>query len=386
VNEVVIFMQSTSTSTAGPIEQANMAAAVRFIEGFNSDDWDAVREVVAPDFVFHHPLGGTVEAGPEGMVATWAGFKVLSPDSWHPIPVMIAEGDYVAVLLPTYGHFTGVADMAPPPTGGRLDYGMVNMVRVDDGRLAEMWFGMDPLIEMQQMGVAPPLPPIELNPVESDNLKAFYAASDIPDTEFDHVTASGDLVVAFNPPQHEKGTSTRRVEVYRFADAAMNPVYSHEIVTMPSYSGDPSVGTASSRAIVDHWFGDVLNGHDMEVLAEITSPNILIHPTAMPCEATFVGLAGAVRWLKGQWEAFSDLSIVDYSTVASRDIVAARWSARGTSSGQFLILPPTGEKVEYTGVSMYRVEDGRIAEIWETRNTIGIMHQLNPQIGELHAH
>ena len=141
VNEVVIFMQSTSTSTAGSIEQANMAAAVRFIEGFNSDDWNAVREVVAPDFVFHHPLGGTIEAGPEGMVATWAGFKVLSPDSWHPIPVMIAEGDYVAVLLPTYGHFTGVADMAPPPTGGRLDYGMVNMVRVDDGRLAEMWFG-----------------------------------------------------------------------------------------------------------------------------------------------------------------------------------------------------------------------------------------------------
>ena len=101
------------------ISETNKAAATRFIEAFNNDDWDAVREVVAPDFVFHHPLGGTVEAGPEGMVATWAGFKVLSPDSWHPIPVMIAEGDYVAVLLPTYGHFTGVADKAPPPTGGR---------------------------------------------------------------------------------------------------------------------------------------------------------------------------------------------------------------------------------------------------------------------------
>jgi predicted ester cyclase len=249
-----------------------------------------------------------------------------------------------------------------------------------------MWFGMDPLIEMQQMGVAPPLPSIELSPVESDNLKAFYAASDIPDTGFDHVTASGDVVVAFNPPQHEKDASTRRVEMYRFADDAMNPVYSHEIATTPSYAGDPSIDTALSRAIVDRWFGDVLNGHDMAVLAEVASPNILIHPTAMPCEATYVGLAGATRWLEGQWGAFSDLSIVDYSTVASSDIVAARWSARGTSSGQFLILPPTGETVEYTGVSMYRVEDGRIAEIWETRNTIGIMHQLNPQIGELHAH
>lgn len=31
------------------------------------------------------------------MVATWAVFKVLAPDSWHPIPVMIADSDYAAV-------------------------------------------------------------------------------------------------------------------------------------------------------------------------------------------------------------------------------------------------------------------------------------------------
>ena len=81
-------MQEATTGATSETEHTNMATAARFIEGFNNDDWDAVREVVAPDFVFHHPLGGTVEAGPEGMVATWAGFKVLSPDSWHPIPVM----------------------------------------------------------------------------------------------------------------------------------------------------------------------------------------------------------------------------------------------------------------------------------------------------------
>jgi hypothetical protein len=30
---------------------------------------------------------------------------------------------------------------------------------------------------------------------------------------------------------------------------------------------------------------------------------------------------------------------------------------------------------------MYRIEEGKIAEIWETRNTIGIMQQLNPEMG-----
>ena len=80
------------------------------------------------------------------------------------------------------------------------------------------------------------------------------------------------------------------------------------------------------------------------------------------------------------WDAFPDLTVSDYSTVAQGDIVAVRWSARGTSTGNFLMLPPTGEVVEYSGVSMYRIEDDKIAEIWDTRNTLGIMLQLNPDL------
>jgi predicted ester cyclase len=41
----------------------------------------------------------------------------------------------------------------------------------------------------------------------------------------------------------------------------------------------------------------------------------------------------------------------------------------------------TGKSVEFTGVSLYRVEDERVAEIWDTRNTLSILHQLNPDLG-----
>ena len=44
-------------------------------------------------------------------------------------------------------------------------------------------------------------------------------------------------------------------------------------------------------------------------------------------------------------------------------------------------LPPTGSTIELTGVTMYRLEDHQIAEIWDTRNTLGILHQLNPELG-----
>ena len=37
---------------------ANKAVAARFIEVFNTDAWDLLPELVAPDFVLHHPMGG----------------------------------------------------------------------------------------------------------------------------------------------------------------------------------------------------------------------------------------------------------------------------------------------------------------------------------------
>jgi predicted ester cyclase len=86
------------------------------------------------------------------------------------------------------------------------------------------------------------------------------------------------------------------------------------------------------------------------------------------------------HWLETQWTAFPDVTITNYFTVAQGDIVATHWTARGTSQGNFLMLPPSGNAVEYTGASMYRIEQGQITEIWETRNTLAIMRQLNPDM------
>ena len=367
------------------MERANKATAARFVEAFNHNDWDAVREVVAGGFVFHHPIGGTVEAGPEGMVATWAGFKRLSPNSWHPIPILVAEGDCVAVLLPTYGHFTGRSDQAPPPTGGRLDYGMVNMVRFEAGKLAEMWFGMDPLVELQQMGVAPAFPPRPFTPVEQANLAAFVAWV-WRRLDFDNATAFGDTVIAFSPPQASPSSVRRLVEVHRFAGDDHALVYRHVITTEPPYGGDPSVDKELSRAVVNRWFDEVLSGHDLVALAEVVSPNVLVHPTAMPSEAGYYARTGVERWLGEQWSAFPDLAVVEDSSVANGDIVAVRWHARGTSQGHYMGVAPTGRTLDYTGLSMYRIEAGRIAEIWETRNSLGILRQLDPRIAGGHHH
>ena len=49
-----------------------------------------------------------------------------------------------------------------------------------------------------------------------------------------------------------------------------------------------------------------------------------------------------------------------------------------------LSMPPSGDRVEFTGISMYRVSGDRLAELWDTRNRLGILTQINPDLGHRH--
>jgi predicted ester cyclase len=375
-----VNMAVRKNASINDADQNYRAIATQFIEAFNTNDWDTVRKVVTSNYLFHHPIGGTVHAGPEGMVAAWSSFKSSLPDSWHPIPVMITEKNYLAVLLPTYGNFTGEPYHDISSTGKWLEYGMVNIVRFENGLIAENWLGMDPLAEMQQMGAAPSMPHRQHTSTEKDNIKLFQATINTTTQEYDNLTAFGNVVVAIGPPQHKKDTTKRRVEIYQVNNESLKLVKSNEFTTNPPYSGDPSADTELSRRIVESFYKEILIGHKIDSLTQIVSPDILIHPTAMPCEASYYGINGASNWLETQWKAFPDLIITDYFTVAQGDIVATHWKARGTSKGNFLMLPPSGSIVEFDGSSMYRVENGQISEIWETRNTLAIISQLNPEM------
>ncbi|MDQ3282374.1 MAG: ester cyclase [Acidobacteriota bacterium] len=62
--------------------------------------------------------------------------------------------------------------------------------------------------------------------------------------------------------------------------------------------------------------------------------------------------------------------------VAERDLVAVRWTARGTNTGTGNGIPATGRKVEVSGTAIFRFVDGKIAEEWTSANTLGLMKQL----------
>jgi steroid delta-isomerase-like uncharacterized protein len=74
--------------------------------------------------------------------------------------------------------------------------------------------------------------------------------------------------------------------------------------------------------------------------------------------------------------AFPDLHQTIEEQIAEGDKVAYRWTARGTHQGEFMGIAPTGKRVEMTGISIARLIDGKIEEIWENYDALGMMQQL----------
>ena len=80
---------------------------------------------------------------------------------------------------------------------------------------------------------------------------------------------------------------------------------------------------------------------------------------------------------------FPDVISTIEDIVAEGDRVAARWTARATHLGEYVGVPPTGKEVQFTGISMYRIEGGRIAESWTVEDELGLMRQIGavPEAG-----
>ena len=104
----------------------------------------------------------------------------------------------------------------------------------------------------------------------------------------------------------------------------------------------------------------------------------------VPYSEDFVGHGGNATFThaddmaeaRGWRSAFPDLNITIEKQVAERDLVAVHWTARGTNTGTGNGIPATGRAVQVTGTTLFRMDDGRIAEEWTCANSLGLMRQL----------
>jgi predicted ester cyclase len=95
--------------------------------------------------------------------------------------------------------------------------------------------------------------------------------------------------------------------------------------------------------------------------------------------------AGAARQEAADFRrGFPDVVSTIEDLIAEGDRVAARWKSRATHLGEYVGVLPTGKEVEFTGISVYRIEGGRISESWTVEDDLGLMRQIGavPEPGQ----
>ena len=127
-------------------------------------------------------------------------------------------------------------------------------------------------------------------------------------------------------------------------------------------------------AIARQWHEEVINRRNPAVLKDILAATVVHHAAGgYPEEMDSAGVTAMMDDFLG---AFSDLSYTFDFWVADGDMVVERYTATGTQDGQLGALAPTGRKATWTGVNIFRIDCGRIAEVWSEVDALSRNRQL----------
>jgi predicted ester cyclase len=125
---------------------------------------------------------------------------------------------------------------------------------------------------------------------------------------------------------------------------------------------------ADNKAIVGRWFtGFWGENYNPRIVDEIAAPDMLLRYSL---HSPRRGRADIKAFMSGFREAFPDLNFWGTADlIAEDDYVVGRWEGGGTHTGpafsDFLIgslSAATGRKMRFTGTTVLRIEDGKIAE------------------------
>ena len=123
---------------------------------------------------------------------------------------------------------------------------------------------------------------------------------------------------------------------------------------------------------------EAFNTGDLSIVDEVTADNAVNHDPAQPEEAQ--GPEGFKQVIQMYRGAFPDLHIEVDECFSDGDLVCTRWTSSGTHEGDLMGLPATGKHTTSSGITIDRIQDGKVVESWNQWDNMGLMQQLG--VGE----
>ncbi len=132
------------------------------------------------------------------------------------------------------------------------------------------------------------------------------------------------------------------------------------------------MSTEENKAVVRRWLEGIQKGK-IDTLGELAAPHFKAHLPGVPQPLDVAANKQVAEvFVKG----FPDAQVTVEDEIAEGEKVVTRWTFRGTHTGDFQGIPPTGKRVTMSGVDINRIAGGKIVEHWAEFDGLGLMQQL----------
>jgi predicted ester cyclase len=136
----------------------------------------------------------------------------------------------------------------------------------------------------------------------------------------------------------------------------------------------PPPGRDESIALARQFHEEVINRRNPAVLDQILADTVRHHAAGgYPDE---MDAAGVKAMMADFLDAFPDLAYSFDLWAVDGDLVVERYTATGTQEGPLGDIAPTGRKASWTGVNIFRIDCGRIVELWSEVDALSRNRQL----------
>jgi steroid delta-isomerase-like uncharacterized protein len=132
-----------------------------------------------------------------------------------------------------------------------------------------------------------------------------------------------------------------------------------------------------NRAVIQRWFEEVWNKKREEAIDELFHEEGVAHGLGGDAGGDLRGPEGFKPFFRRFRDAFPDIRVVVEDTVSEGDKVAARCSVSGSHRSDALGFAATNQPVEFDGICIVRLRDGKIVEAWNNFDFMAMFVQIN---------
>jgi len=131
-----------------------------------------------------------------------------------------------------------------------------------------------------------------------------------------------------------------------------------------------------NKELIRRWFEEVWNKGRADAIAEMMAEDAVAHGLSDDDAKPLRGPQGFLPFHAQFREAFPNIEVVVEDTIAEGDRVVARCAVRGKHVGDSLGFKATGAQIEFDGITIVRIKDGKFVEAWNNFDFMKMYRQL----------